>query len=225
MQLNPYPQAPETMLASPPPRHPTPTLPAPLESREIREAMIKPHLSVEVLLSDPYRLVATLPERSATLWLALLTACASVLCAVPFGLVLGLERFWQVAVLFFGSQLICLPSLHVFSLFVGCRVSLAQSFVFGTMVSAVAALFSLGFAPIAWFLSATMPADGSALAGHYINLLLLTASLGAGLVHLGRCLAAGYRRRIGPHPWVLAGWTVLLLFITYRMAGTLGLLV
>ncbi|MFW5741000.1 MAG: hypothetical protein ACOC1F_11605 [Myxococcota bacterium] len=40
------------------------------------------------MLADPERLVATLAERKPTLWLAVVLAVTSLLCAVPFGLVL-----------------------------------------------------------------------------------------------------------------------------------------
>jgi hypothetical protein len=206
------------------PVFPAPPAPVPFATEELRDAMIKPHRSLDVVLADPARLVATLSERTPTIWLALLLAGSSVVCAIPFGLVLGLDRFWHVTVLFFGSQLICLPSLHVFSLFFGCRVTIGQSFVLGTLISSVAALFTLGFAPIAWFLSVTLPEDGSTVAMRVVQALLLTTSLGAGLAHLGRCLAVNHDKRLGPHPWLLVGWAGLLVFITYRMAGTLGLL-
>ena len=198
--------------------------PNPFAIADLREALLKPHRSLDIVLSDPKRLVATLEQRASTPWLALILAGSSVVFAIPFGLVLGLDRFWQVTVLFFGSQLICLPSLHVFSLFFGSRVSVGQSFLLGTVISAVAALFTLGFAPIVWFLSITMPEDGSPVALRLVEALLLTTSLGAGLAHLGRCLAAGRAHGLGPHPSVLLAWSGLLVFITYRMADTLGLL-
>ena len=196
----------------------------PFEPGELREAIVKPHKSLDVVLADPARLVATLSQRNARPWLAFLLAGSSVICAVPFSLVLGVDRFWHVTALFFGSQLICMPSLHVFSLFFGSRVTRAESFLLGTVISSVAALFTLGFAPIAWFLSVTLPEDGSTIALSVIETLLLTASLGAGLAHLARCLAVSGAKRLGPRPWLLAAWDGLLVFITYRMAGTLGLL-
>jgi hypothetical protein len=160
--------------------------------------------------------VATLAERTPTAWLAALLAGSSIVCAVPFGMVLGLDRFWHVTALFFGSQLICLPSLHVFSLFFGRPVTVGQSFVLGTVTSAVAALFTLGFA--------TLPADASTWTMPLVHALLLTTSLGAGLAHLARCLAVRRTQHVRPHALLIVAWSGLLLFVTHRMAGVLGLL-
>jgi hypothetical protein len=190
----------------------------------LRGALLRPQRSLDIVLSDPARLVATLAERTPTAWLAALLASSSVLCAIPFGLVLGLDRFWHVTALFFGSQLICLPSLHVFSLFFGRSVTVGQSFVLGTVTSAVAALFTLGFAPIAWFLSATLPADASAWTMPVVHVLLLATSLVAGLAHLARCLAVRRAQHVRPHALLIVAWSGLLLFVTHRMADVLGLL-
>ncbi len=203
---------------------PPATPPEPFSPKELRDALLRPQRSLDIVLSDPARLVATLAERTPTAWLAALLAGSSIVCAVPFGMVLGLDRFWHVTALFFGSQLICLPSLHVFSLFFGRPVTVGQSFVLGTVTSAVAALFTLGFAPIAWFLSATLPADASTWTMPLVHALLLTTSLGAGLAHLARCLAVRRTQHVRPHALLIVAWSGLLLFVTHRMAGVLGLL-
>ncbi len=214
--------APRNCVPQPPPE--PPATPDPFDALELRGALLRPHRSLDIVLSDPARLVATLAERTPTAWLAALLANSSVLCAIPFGLVLGLDRFWHVTALFFGSQLICLPSLHVFSLFFGRPVTVGQSFVLGTVTSAVAALFTLGFAPIAWFLAATLPHDASRWTLPVVHVLLLATSLVAGLAHLARCLAVRRAQHVRPHALLIVAWSGLLLFVTHRMADVLGLL-
>lgn len=156
--------------------------------------------------------------------LALLVA-ASVLCALPYGLVLRPDRFWSIAVLFFGSTLVCVPSLHVFGVFLGFKSTPGQSLALALIVSSVAGVFTLGFAPILWFLRATMPGEGSSGTVAGVSALLLGASFMAGVAQLGRGLAARSEWRVPPaYGWFLSGWMMLLMFITFRMAGALGLL-
>jgi hypothetical protein len=180
---------------------------------------------VDLILVDPRRLAATVSDRVEIVLLAGIMLAVSVLTALPFGAVLGWERTWQIAALFVGSLLICFPSLHVFSSFLGCKVSLAQSLVLALIVSSVASVFTLGFAPILWFLKATMVQEGRDLAPREVAIVLLGTSMTAGVAHLARCIAAHPALRPSrAYPWLLTGWVGLLTFITYRMARALELL-
>jgi hypothetical protein len=157
-------------------------------------------------------------------WLAAGLLLGSVLFALPFGAVLGIDRFWRVAALLVGSMLICLPSLHVFGAFVGARLSVSQNICLSLVVTAVSALFTFAFFPILWFLEATMT-GATQVSAHDVAVLLMVCSLAAGIVHLGRVLRGlTGLRHLGPGAvMVLIGWQALFLFITYRMAHFLEL--
>jgi hypothetical protein len=133
-------------------------------------------------------------------------------------------RAGDIAVLFLGSTLLCFPSLQVFSSYLGVRAQPVQNLVLALLVPAAAALFCFGFFPIYWFLDFTMSPD-SAVPPHAIAIGLLTVSLALGLGHLDRCLLV--ERAFGALRaswWLLAGWQLLLVFITYRMALALHIL-
>ncbi len=115
-----------------------------------------------------------------------------------------------------GSLLICFPSLHVFSSFLGSSFTVSQNFCLSLLISCVAALFSFAFFPILWFLGLTL----STADAEFMAALLLGASLLAGVSHLYRVLRKDrLLRRMGPSSVAfLALWQVLLMFINYRMA-------
>lgn len=121
-------------------------------------------------------------------------------------------------------MLLCSPSLQVFGAWIGCRLRSGQTLALALVVAAVAALFSLGFAPILWFLDVTMR-DGDWIDAADVARLLLGCSLLAGLVQLLQSVLARpqvLRSRGGA--WLLLGWELLVLGVTWRMARVLGLL-
>jgi hypothetical protein len=143
---------------------------------------------------------------------------------VPFAVVDGTSRAGHVAVLFLGSVLLCFPSLQVFGAYLGVKLSLAQHLSIALLIPAAAALFTFGFFPIHWFLGATMPPD-SAWNGTRVRVVLLVCSLLLALSHCNRCLFVDPALKALRSNWPLwLGWQVLLVFITWRMAETLGLL-
>ena len=131
------------------------------------------------------------------------------------------KRAGSIALLFVGTLGICLPSLQVFSAYIGYRVDPAQSVALGLVMTAVAALFTFGFFPILWFLRATM-AEDSTITPQHLSVLLIVFSLAAGVVHLVRCLVSLDGARPG-YPLLLAFWQLLYAFIAYRMALLLDL--
>jgi hypothetical protein len=113
----------------------------------------------------------------------------------------------------------------VFGSYLGMRLSLAQNLTISLLIPAAAALFTFGFFPIYWFLDATLPTQ-SAFSGSSIRVVLLVVSLLLGLSHCNRCLfldpaLAALRSSSWPL-WI--GWQALVVFITWRMAITLGLI-
>jgi hypothetical protein len=194
--------------------------PEPYAEEELRAVFRRPHRAVEVVLAERGRLAATLTDRRKLGLLVALLFVASALFALPYGAVLDLHNLWKVVQLFAGSALICFPALHVFGAFLGFRVDIGQNLALTLLISSVAALFSLGFFPILWFLRAVMADEASAEVLHGISVGLLVISFGAGLTHVLRCMAdTRSGRRFGPGFAVVVGiWQCLLVFITYRMA-------
>ncbi len=204
-----------------------PTLPlppnAPFTRGELRACAFQPQRTLDVVLAERGRLVASVLSGHALLTLvALLTMCSLVFTA-PFAAVDGAHRVGHVAMLFLGSVLLCFPSLQVFGSYLGVRLSLAQNFTIALLIPAAAALFTFGFFPIYWFLAATMPTQG-AVTGTSIRVVLLVCSLLLALSHCNRCLFLDPSLKALRASWPLwIGWQLLLVFITYRVAVTLGL--
>lgn len=208
----------------------TPDLTAPrvdtsaLTRDELARALRRPHHLIRLVLVQRERLFASI-AREQHLWqLAGALLLGSLLYALPFGAVLGVARFWRVALLLLGSLAICVPSLHVVGAFIGSRLQLAQTLCLALVISAVASLFTFGFFPIMWFLGATM-GEGSAVEGG-LAVGLLAVSLGAGVAQFVRSQrAVSLLRELKPtFTLLLVGWLGLLAFITFRLAESLELL-
>lgn len=202
----------------------TPADDQPFEGEELRAALRHPGLAIDVLLAQRSRWTATIVQNREWTRMTVLMLVWTLAFSLPYGLVLSVERVWQIATLFLGSVALCLPSLHVVSAYLGLRIHVAQSFAFATIIATVAAIFSFGFAPILWFLHATSEAPSSKgfLAG--LSALMLVLAALAGAVHGMRCLslAKGMEDSFG-FSVVVCLWQLLLLFIGVRMSDALGL--
>ncbi len=194
---------------------------APFTRDELLAALLRPQRWTELLLADRERWTRTVTvDRHAGLLIAIMLV-ASLLYALPFGFVLGFDRFWHVAALYLGSVAICLPSLHIFAGYLGLGLRPSQSLSLGVLVSAVASIFSLGFAPIVCFLGATMTGS-TTIRG--VACTLLGVSLLAGMGQLMRSLRIRAQQdRVGDLRLLMLVWQCLLLFITLRMGTFLGL--
>lgn len=214
----------------PPPAAPPATPPAaspaapPFLAAELRALWITPGHACEVLLTDRERLAATVAAGPRP-WplVAVLLACTA-LATIPYGFARGGAAFWKVGALFGGATLLCFPSLQVFSAYLGSRLQPVQNLALSLLVAAVAALFTLGFSPIVWFLGLTM-AKGDWIDAGGASVALLAAALFAGLAQLLRCarLHAGLLPCRGSFG-LLLGWMVLLGFVALRLARELDLL-
>lgn len=186
---------------------------------------LRPYRVIEVILAEWKRLSSNISGQRHLGLLVAVLYLSSVLYALPYGAVLGVERFWRVAVLFLGSLLICFPSLHVFTAFLGCRVNLAQNLILSLLITSVAGMFSFGFFPILWFLQTTMAEGSERVTIQHLSTLFLGLSLLAGGVHLVRCLLGSQQLRPrASYPLLFLLWQVLFAFISYRMARFLELL-
>jgi hypothetical protein len=196
----------------------------PFTRGELRACLAQPHRTLDVVLAERGRLAASVVAGRELIALVALLLVCSTLFAVPFAAVDGTARAGHVAVLFLGSVLLCFPSLVVFAAYLGVRLAFAQHLTIALLIPAAAALFTFGFFPIHWFLGATMPAD-SVWNGSAVRVVLLVCALLLALSHCNRCLFADASLKVLRSSWPLwLGWQVLLVFITYRMASTLGLL-
>jgi hypothetical protein len=196
----------------------------PFEDREIAESWSKPTWLVDAVLAGADRIGASVARRRGLGLLATALLAASVAFAVPYGFVLGPQAWWRVATLYLGSTLICLPSLYVFTSYLGQRVALSQVIVLALTVPAVAAAFTLGFAPILGFLRATMQAGSGSISWRSISVALLSFALIAGVAQLWRCLwASSHAGKGRTFALVLLGWHVVFGYVLLRMASVLGL--
>ncbi len=201
---------------------PPPPAVRPHDVGELRAVFSLPFRVISVVLSEQERLARTIASGGNGVLLVGVLLYTSVLFTLPFGAVLEVERLWRVALLFVGSLGICLPSLLVFSAYVGYRIDLRQNLALGLVITCVAALFTFGFFPILWFLDATMEENSSFTAQH-ISLILLGFSLLAGIAHLHRCLRR-FDGLVASYPILIVCWQALFVYICYRMAWLLELL-
>lgn len=198
--------------------------PRPFDDGELAAVLRRPAQALAVVLAERQRLAASIGSGSAPWRLVLLLLACTALAALPYGLVLGLPAWWKIAALFGGSVLLCYPSLQVFGSYLGSRLQPLQNLALALVIAAVAALFTLGFCPIVWFLQATMR-QGDWIDAAKVSVVLLAAALLAGLAQLTHCVALDRTLRPQPTSYgLLLAWQLLVLFVTLRMARALDLL-
>ena len=217
--------APAPLAALSAPRYPAEEIVdlAPFDARELSAVALRPHRALDLVLVERARLAKTIAAGENLLPLLALLLATSVLAALPFGAVLGPQRVLRVAALNLGSVAVCFPALHVWSSYLGCKNRVAQDLGLALLVSAVAGLFALSFAPIVWFIRLTT-AEGSIAVGS-VSAGLLAVSVLAGVVHLARTVRE-QARALSPsrgHRLLLVAWTGLLLFVACRMGEYLEL--
>jgi len=193
------------------------------DASELQAALLRPHRMIELVLVERPRLSKTVADGTQLATLAALLISATIIMALPMGALLGGLHFWKVAALLLGTLAICFPSLHVFSSYLGCRMSVLQNLVLALVITAVAAMFALGFAPIVWFVGVST-APGSSVAGS-VAAGLLCVSLAAGMVHLSRCVMGDAALRpSGPYRALMLVWQSMFAFVAYHMADFIELL-
>jgi len=192
---------------------------------ELTRAFVQPQLVIEYILGEYPRLSMNLAQGGHLGLVVLLLGLTSTLVTIPYAMAAPDSSFWHVAVLYTGSMLICFPSLHIFSCFLGNRFRLSQNLALGLVITSVASLFTFGFFPIIWFMEASIrAAPGSAITPASISTLLLWTALALGVVHMVRCLALRKASIGGNFNVFLVVWLALLVFITQRMTRVLDML-
>lgn len=218
----PAPDLPPMAAPTAPGTQPAPTA-LPFASDELQAILRSPARILDLVLGDRQRLGHSIADGTVLRQLALLLATCTLVAALPYGLIRGWSTTFSIAVLYGGTVLMCWPSLQVFGSYLGGFWRPMQSLTMALLVAAVAALFTLGFAPIVWFLRATM-ANGDWIDGDVAYLGLLAIGLLAGLSQLGRCIAESEPlRRMRSSVVVLGLWQLLVAFVAWRMARELGL--
>ncbi len=210
--------------AAPSPAVPAATPPAatPISDGELQALLRSPGRAFDLLLGSRARLAATIGDERPPLGLCLALLVGTLVASVPFGLVHGGAALWKIAALFGGSVLLCWPSLQVFAAYLGSRLRPAQSLALALMIAAVASLFTLGFAPILWFLQVTMEHGDHVDAKDAATGMLALAML-AGLLQLARCAGEDVRLRAHRSFGLLLVWQLLVVFVALRMARALDL--
>ena len=183
----------------PPPRSaaPGPNAPVavaevqPFSPAELKGACMRPYWIIEYVLANKERLMKNIEDDQRLTLLAALLFLSGVLFAIPYGVVRPTGSFWKIATLYTGSLLICFPSLYVFNQYYGSRLKLRQSLAVSLIISSVAAMFALGFAPIIWFIDfTTKPTATTEITPHRLSVFLLAVSFALGVIHMARCLAS-----------------------------------
>ncbi len=187
------------------------------ERDEIVASFLRPGRMINIILAERKRWASTIATQDHLGPLALLMFTASLVFAIPFGLVVEVSSFWRVPVAFLGSLLICFPSLQVFTAFIGFRVDVKQNLSLALLITSVTGIFTFGFAPILLFLSWTL-SDKSQGTIEGLTILFLVVSLLSAIIHLSRVLFGD--RRLAPggaYSALFLLWQMLLIFITVRM--------
>jgi hypothetical protein len=145
-------------------------------------------------------------------------ALVSVLPTAFYGLVTGLAtQSWvriisnpaKVPLVLVATLCLCLPSLYIFSSYLGSRRSFLQTVALGFTATAIIGVILAAFVPITWFLTFTAPHS------HALHVLVNVAVFGiAGLVGV-QFLFQGARRlfehtpQLGAQMTFLRAWVVL----------------
>jgi hypothetical protein len=197
----------------------------PFSRQELRGMLRAPLRMVDLVLGARRRFATNIAQEHRLPTLLLVLAVATAAFAVPFGLVLGLDRCWRVAALLLGALAICVPSLHVFGRYLGAGLSWAQTLAVALAATAVTSLFTFAFAPILGFLRATMTSP-SEVPWRDMAVLLLGCALAAGIGQLFFLMRGEpVLRRLGrSFGLLLIPWLALYVVITVRLATALHLI-
>jgi len=153
----------------------------------------------------------------------------TLLGTVFYGLVAGISvGGWQVLydpikipwILVF-TLLLCLPSLYVFSCYLGSRLDLLQTCALAFNSTAVVSTILIGFAPITWFFMFTAP--GSHHFAVIVNVIVFTIAGFFGIQFLGRGVRALHRKPEERKAMekVVTWWVVLYAVVGAQMAWLL----
>jgi FtsH-binding integral membrane protein len=193
----------------------------PLTDADLAGVWRTPHRIAEIFLGRWRAIADYIWKTPAPVRLLALQLVIGVLAALAYGLVWDAERPWSIAALYGGSVLLCVPALHVFGCYFGGARRATQDLAMALTLSTTAALFTFGFAPVLWFLKATMHSGTDGIAVPVLSVTLLAAAFVAGLGQLARTVGRG---PVSASQSLLVGcWGLLVAAICWRMAQVLEL--
>lgn len=137
----------------------------------------------------------------------------------------AINLMWKMLVLMFGSYVLCLPALYVFSSIRGSRLTLLQLILFVGASIATTAVVLLSLSPIAWFF--TWSTDGDIDIIRIMNTLMIGFGMIFGIILLARAFQAGYKQYKEQYPDnksaadILVLWLLLVIVVTVQMANKL----
>lgn len=137
----------------------------------------------------------------------------------------ALTLMWKMNVLIFGSVLLCVPALFVFSSIRGSRVALMQLLILVVGSIATIAFVVLALAPIAWFFTWT---TNDVAFVRVMNAAMIGLGLLFGLVFIARGMLALHRQYKLQYPEhkaaidILFIWLILVSVVTIQMGNKLG---
>lgn len=138
----------------------------------------------------------------------------------------ALALTWKMIVLIFGSNLLCLPALYVFTSIRGSHITLLQLVSFLLASIATTAVVLLSLAPISWFFTWSM--NGEADIVRIINTLMIGFGIVFGIILLARGFTAvhkHYKATVLDHKSgadILLLWLILVIIVTVQMGNKLG---
>jgi len=133
---------------------------------------------------------------------------------------------WKMIVLIFGSNLLCLPALYVFSSIRGSRITLLELIQAVTASVTTTAVVLLSLAPIAWFFTWSTGGDLDII--RFLNGLMVGFGILFGIILLARTFGAGYTHHKIEFPDnksasdILVLWLILVIIVTAQMSMKLG---
>lgn len=188
-----------------------------------------------LLLKQQTKLFADILNSRIKLIHLLELLCISIGGLVIFGAVISsvtpqwwhvLDVMWKMIVLIFGSQILCLPALYVFSSIRGSRLSLTQLLLFVCASIATTAVVLLSLAPISWFF--TWSTDGNTEIIQVMNNLMIGFGIVFGIILLARAFLFSHKHYREQYPEnkpavdILVLWLILVIVVTVQMAHKLS---
>lgn len=187
------------------------------------------------LLRDKPLLFRTVLEGKPPLTTLALLCIYSILGIAGFGAALNvfapdisfsLHSAWKLAVVFWGTVVLCTPSLLVFSALHGSRMSTLRMITVLTVALATSGIVLLALLPISWFFAWTDTTHTSAVV-QFINTLCVLIAAGFGWSTL-RSGITTYHQDIdtsAPHNTVrtvLLVWSILVIIVGVQMTTKLS---
>ncbi|EKD79030.1 MAG: hypothetical protein ACD_41C00188G0006 [uncultured bacterium] len=138
----------------------------------------------------------------------------------------AMDVMWKLIVLLFGTQILCLPALYVFSSIRGSRITVGQLLLSTMAGIATTAVVLVSLSPIAWFFTWSMTGNIDLL--RVMNALMIGLGMLFGIILLARSFIFYYQHFKQQHPEnksavdILLLWLILVIIVTIQMANKLG---